>query len=172
MRHTPPAARDEAGMHGWLLAMLFVLVTDPRERARVLHAVFARYLTGTCPTIPGAENVSTWVEADELQARTDAKGLFVPGAMWRVHGSFTRPGASETLYSFEVHECVANGFRRYEDVVFDAATGARRAAIRTDQFALRGPPIVRVRAGDVDDVSFDVGARATWVHLRGATWAP
>jgi hypothetical protein len=155
------------------VAAAFVIVTDARERDRVLHAVFARFLTGTCPDIPEVLRARTWVDLDELQARTHARGWFVPGELSRVRGSFTRAGASEVLYTFEVHECVENGGHSYVDVVFDSATHARVALVTTSTFAPRGVAVTRARAGAVDEVSFATGRSPTWVHLANATtWAP
>ena len=150
------------------LAALFVVVTDGAERARVLHAVFPSFLSGACPTIPEADEPRTWVEADELQARMHARGLFVPGVISRVRGSLTHPGANETLYTFEVHECVTNGARHYVDVVFDAQTNGRVALVQTSQWAARGVPMTRSGAAGTDEVSFTPGE---WLHLSSAsTW--
>jgi hypothetical protein len=147
-------------------AALFLLVTDDAERARVLHGVFASFLTGACPRIPAAEVPHTWVEADELQARTHARGLFVPGDVFRVRGSFTHAGAAETLYTFEVHECVTNGASHYVDVVYDAQTTTRVALVRTSQWAQRGLPATRRAATGIDEVSF---TPCEWLHLANAT---
>lgn len=161
-------------MH-WLLIALVAIVSDATERSQVLHSVFLSYLTGACPKIPEADEVHTWVEADELQALTHARGWFAPGPIARVHGTFTHLGAQETLYTVEVGECVENGGRSYVDVVFDSSSSAvpsratRRALVTTSQWTLRGQPAVRSRPGDVDEVSFEPGV---WLRLSSpTTWS-
>jgi hypothetical protein len=147
-------------------AALFVLVTDVAERARVLHGVSASFLTGPCPQISSDDEPQTWVEVDELQARMHALGLFVPGDVFRVPGSFTRAGAVETLYTFEVHECVATGAREYVDIVYDTQTTTRVALVRTSQWSQRGVPSTRRAATGIDEVSF---VPREWLHLSSAT---
>jgi hypothetical protein len=169
-------------MHALVIA-LFMVVASPTERSQVLHTVFASFLASPaqCPNIPGLEGAGTWGQLDALQARTHARGLFSLGEVSRADGSFTRPGALETLYTFEVQECVGNGAAYYVDMIFDRPTAAtppsratRRALVRTSQWHHRDPPLVRARAGAVDEVSFgNVSGNRTWAHLAGpSAWAP
>jgi hypothetical protein len=153
----PPVARADTAA--------LVTVGNAAERRRVLDATFPRYLSARCPKVPGIEDANTWVARDELQAETSAKGLFIPRGIQRVHGSFTRPHARETLYAIELEECVVNGFRHYVEVVFDEHD-MKTALVHTHVFLTRELVTTRTDADGVDSVLVRSGAAVGWERLR------
>jgi hypothetical protein len=154
-------------------------VDNEGERKRILDATFPKYLNGDCPRVQGEKEAVTWTKLDELKATTYRQGLFVPRVLQRIEGSFSRAGATETLYRVAVGQCVSNGFEDFVDVIFDSGTSTPRFRVETSVEGGGDVAFAEIaRKGDGRDALRMVskGQPARWVRLdtseMPARWQP
>ncbi len=95
---------------------------EPALAKHVIDGLFPRHVNRVCPEITDVRRAKSWVDLDELRAKADKMGLFLPRVLQRIDGHFTSEYVRETLFVIDVGHCVDNGSVDTRYVVFDAVT--------------------------------------------------